>query len=426
MNKILVVEDEPLIREAVCQLLQRNNYIVESVESVEQAGQLGNLKDFDLALSDLRLPGESGIAMIELIKPVPVIIMTSYAEVETAVQAMKLGAVDYVSKPFNHQEMLMVIEKALHNNQEHRVNETLKAEVNRIYPVEAFIGSCPQMQTVFRQIEKVAQSDVTVIISGESGTGKELIARSIHQKSRRADAPFIAFNCASISDAVLDEQLFGNEHKTGLLNQAKDGSLFLDEIGELPLSVQARLLSVLQQDNARDANIRFIAATHHDLANDVQSGKFRSDLYFRLRVVEIHAPPLRDRGNDIDELAAYLVERSCKQLGRPALTLSRGAQKAIKKYRWPGNIRELSNSLERAVLMCDGEEITPDLLAIDYQIEQNYVDQNQNSEMSLEEYFRSFVLQHQNSMTETEIAKRLGISRKALWERRQKFGIPRK
>ncbi|MES9969362.1 MAG: sigma-54 dependent transcriptional regulator [Candidatus Thiodiazotropha sp.] len=438
MNQILIIEDEEVIRRAVKRLLERNGYEVTEAGSVEEA-QSHPLASYDLILSDIRLPGAPGTQIIEVAAPVPVLIMTSYASIRSAVDAMKRGAIDYIAKPFDHDELLMVVERVIKQDRQLRQQESLKSEVEKSYPVRGMVGECQAMIDVFRRIDKVAPTDATVLILGESGTGKELVARALHEKSQRSQSPFIVFNCAAVPENQVELELFGHQNESetkraGLLAKAHGGTLFMDEVGELSKAAQARLLRVLQGDNyaiQQDAtnsgpNIRIIAATHQDIRKLVQQQTFRSDLYFRLRVVEMTLPPLRERGSDIKSLAKFLLAKYCRQLNRPSLNLSRSALEAIRRYHWPGNVRELANTIERAVILCEGEHITPQLLAIDHHITTKRLNsENPTDNLSLEEYFRHFVLDNQDHMTETELAKQLGISRKALWERRQRFGIPR-
>ncbi len=433
MNKILVIEDEQIIRDALTKLLQRNDYEVTTTDSVEGATAL-NLSDFQLIISDIRLPGVPGTEIIQLATPTPVIMMTSYAGVESAVKAMRMGATDYISKPFNHEEMLIVIDRALRERRDQKSREALQKDLSTIYPVDEMIGKSEKMEKMFQRIDRVAPTDSTVLIIGESGTGKELVARALHAKSQRARDPFVTFSCASVSKDMMESQLFGLNRSSSpedrcLIDEADGGTLFLDEIGELPLSAQGRLLQLLQSseyDNSGSSNIRIIASTHQDLRKLVQQERFRSDLYFRLRVIEITPPPLRHREDDITLLALFLLKKSCQQLNIQPLKISKESFDAIRRYRWPGNVRELANTMERAALLCESSAITPDLLSIDHNVGSGQSEQEIDEKLSLEEYFRSFVLQHQEQMTETELAKRLGISRKALWMRRQRFGIPRK
>ena len=442
MSRILVIEDEAVIRSALRRLLERNGYEVLEAPSVEDARHLDELGGTDLIIADLRLPGAPGTEAIELLPDVPVLIMTSFASVRSAVDSMKLGAVDYVAKPFNHDEMLMSVERILGERRLARQNQALKSDVARAYPVGGMIGRSKPMKEVFQRIVKVAPTHSTVLITGESGTGKELVARALHEGSERSRSPLITMNCAAIPANLVESELFGHEKgsftgavsaQEGVIEAADAGTLFLDEIGELPLEAQARLLRVLQEGEIRRVgaartkrvDIRLIAATNRDLDKMVHEGTFREDLFFRLHVVEIHLPPLRERGKDIEEMAGALLAKSCQRLHKPALKFHQAAVEAVRKYAWPGNVRELEHAIERAVILCDGEVITPDLLSLDSRRRRNHGEGDTRTDLSLEDYFRAFVETHQSEMTETELAERLGISRKALWERRQRLGIPR-
>ena len=434
MNHLLIIEDEPVIRGALRRLLERHGHRVSEAESVEQAQADGHLDDYNLIITDLRLPGEPGNAVLKLAPDVPVIIMTSYASVTSAVDAMKGGAADYIAKPFDHDEMVMLVDRVLREKQKERRTAALQTDVDQAFPVAGMIGNSSAMSEVCARIHKVAPTEATVLITGESGTGKELAARALHKHSKRADAPFVAFNCAAVPEGSIEAELFGQHQsdrfRPGLMQTAEGGTLFLDEIGELPTAAQARLLRILQggehgSEGTKELDVRVLAATHRDLRKLVQDNAFRSDLYFRLRVVELVLPPLRERGDDVIELSVFLLDKARKQIGRSPLQLSREALEAIRRYPWPGNVRELSNAIERAVILCDGDVITPDLLAIDHRVSGGSHASDVNDKLSLEEYFRVFVLEHQDKMTETELAQALGISRKTLWEKRQRFGLPR-
>jgi len=436
MHHLLIIEDETVIRSALRRLLERHDYQVTEAESVEQAESIGSWDNYSLIITDLRLPGRSGSSVLELAANVPVIIMTSYATVTSAVDAMKSGAADYIAKPFDHDELVMLVDKVLREKQKERRAAALQTDVDQSFPVAGMVGKSAAMAELCARIQKVAPTDATVLITGESGTGKELVARALHKHSRRADAPFVAFNCAAVPEQSIEAELFGqhlaNQFRPGLMQGAEGGTLFLDEIGELPTAAQARLLRVLQGNEHEtdgsvggNPNVRIVAATHRDLRKLVQSNAFRSDLYFRLRVVEMQLPPLRERGDDVIELSVFLLDKARKQLGRGPLQLGREALDAIRRYHWPGNVRELSNAMERAVILCEGDHITPELLAIDHRVTSASTAADLDDKLSLEEYFRVFVLEHQDRMTETELANALGISRKTLWERRQRFGIPR-
>ncbi len=438
MTRILIVEDEKVIRSALRRLLERKGYEVTEAGAVDEA-LVHDIGGFDLVISDLRLPGAPGTDIITHAQEVPVLIMTSYASVRSAVESMQLGATDYIAKPFDHDELLITVERVLKQRRLARQNEALKHDLSREYPVGGMIGHCPAMQEVFARVRKVAPTDATVLILGESGTGKELVARAVHEASQRSDAPIIAVNCAAIPDGLIESELFGHEKgaftgavgsHTGLVEAADGGTLFLDEIGELPLEAQARLLRVLQEGEVRRVgatkskrvDVRLIAATNRDLKQAVADGQFRSDLYFRLNVMEIPLPALRERGDDILELAHALLAKTCLRLNRPPARFAAESLERIRHYNWPGNVREMENVLERAVILAENDLITPELLAITAPAPAS---DGPDAKLSLDEYFIKFVREHEGQMTETDLARHLGISRKTLWERRQRLAIPR-
>jgi two-component system, NtrC family, response regulator AtoC len=445
MSRILVVDDEALIRGELRRLLTRAGHDVADASSVPEAvSEHAPLDAFDLIISDLRLPGPPGVELIALAAPAPVLVMTSYATVKSAVEAMKLGAVDYLAKPFDHDELLLIVDRLLAQVRLQRQVSAMRADLARAFPVAGMVGSSEPMRDVFDRVHKVAPTDATVLVRGESGTGKELVARAIHEQSTRRDAQLVAVNCAAIPEGLIESELFGHEKgaftgavsaHTGLIEAADGGTMFLDEIGELPAAAQARLLRVLQESEvrrvgatrSRRVSVRVIAATHRDLPQMVKEGAFRSDLYFRLRVFEVMLPPLRERGDDVRELARYLLERTEKRFGKTGLELTDEAWAAVAAHHWPGNVRELDNAIERAVILCDTGRITPELLALEDARDESTSEIAAEGEAgaSLHDYFRRFVLEHQDTLSETELARRLGISRKALWERRARFGLPR-
>ncbi|MCQ4348153.1 sigma-54 dependent transcriptional regulator [Pseudomonas stutzeri] len=460
MAHILIVEDETIIRSALRRLLERNQYQVSEAGSVQEARERYEIPGFDLVISDLRLPGAPGTELIGLAGGTPVLIMTSYASLRSAVDSMKLGAIDYIAKPFDHDEMLQAVARILRERRQAPAAPAASAPAGDEGATAAageigIIGRCAAMQDLFGKIRKVAPTDSTVLIQGESGTGKELVARALHNLSRRAKAPLISVNCAAIPETLIESELFGHEKgaftgatagRTGLVEAADGGTLFLDEIGELPLEAQARLLRVLQEGEIRrvgsvqsqKVDVRLIAATHRDLKNLAKNGQFREDLYYRLHVISLRLPALREREDDVVEIARVFLARQCARMGREALQFSPEALRAIRHYGWPGNVRELENAIERAVILCEGESIPLDLLGIDVELELeddfagdlHSLPASSGSEpaenLSLEDYFQHFVLEHQDHMTETELARKLGISRKCLWERRQRLGIPRR
>lgn len=453
-HRVLVVEDEQIIRTALKRLLERHGYEVSEAGSVSEANKQLEADRFNIVISDLRLPGAPGTDLIKATNT-PVLIMTSYSSLRSAVDSMKMGAVDYISKPFEHEEMLQAVARIIADHADRQPaarSHDSGAEVS----IPGMIGSCPQMQELFRRIHKVAQTSSTVLINGESGTGKELVARALHVLSDRVDQEMISVNCAAIPENLIESELFGHEkgaftgatsNRTGLVEAASGSTLFLDEIGELPLEAQARLLRVLQENEirkvgsvqSRKVDVRLVAATHRDLKQLVIDGDFREDLYYRINVMTLLLPPLKERGNDILELADVILERTCKRLKSPLLSFTDEAIQAIATYPWPGNVRELENAIERAVVLAESENIGPELLAIDLSskktirpVTERIADQpipedhDASEELSLEDYFQKFVLEHQEQMNETQLAKKLGISRKCLWERRQRFGLPRK
>ena len=446
-NHILVVEDEAVIRSSLRRLLERHEYKVSEAGSVQEALDNFDINSFDVVLSDLRLPGAPGTDLIKATTR-PVLIMTSYSSIRSAIDSMKLGAVDYIAKPFEHSELLESVAKVL---RDHAGGIELATADEFEPPVHGMVGSCPQMMELFRRIRKVALTNSTVLINGESGTGKELVAKAIHKLSSRCDNEMISVNCAAIPENLIESELFGHEKgaftgatstRTGLVEAAHGSTLFLDEIGELPLEAQARLLRVLQESEIRKVgsvqskkvDVRLVVATHRDLKQLVVDGLFREDLYYRINVMTLLIPPLRDRGNDILELADAILIRTCKRLKTPVLSFADSASQAIAKYPWPGNVRELENAIERAVVLAEDAVIGEELLAIETEkprlteivAEAPIAASAAIEELSLEDYFQRFVVEHEDMMNETQLAKKLGISRKCLWERRQRFGIPRK
>ena len=413
------------------------------------------LHDPDVVLAN----ASQGPALLAQRPNVPIIFIGDLVSVRCIVDAIKHGAADFLIRPFDADELLASIERVLGDR---RVAPSTSggSRVSQDSPIPGMIGHCAAMRALYTQIHKVAPVESTVLIQGESGTGKELVARALHAHSSRQNAPIISLNCAAIPETLIESELFGHERgaftganqaRSGLVEAADGGTLFLDEIGELPLEAQARLLRVLQQGEIRRlgsvhtkrVNVRLIAATHRDLRQLISSGQFREDLYYRLNVVTLTLPPLRDRRSDIPALAQYVLERTALKLNKPVVRLADDTLQAIVDYPWPGNVRELENAIERALILCDGPTIPPELLALERPrapMLQRTLQAGTSSPVSgpaaaigtptvdattLDDYFINFVLQNQEQMTETELATRLGISRKSLWERRQRFNVPR-
>lgn len=350
MSKILIVEDEVIIRTALRKLLTRNKHDVKEAGSISEATSKHKLDTFDLIISDLRLPGAPGTDLIQLAGDIPVLIMTSYASLRSVVDSMRMGAVDYIAKPFDHDEMLAAVKRVLGKSAT-RLAQTNTGKVENTSAIEGMIGTSAAIKEIYGKIHKVAPTNATVLVLGETGTGKELVANAIHRESPRKDKPLISVNCAAIPETLIEAELFGHEKgaftgaattREGLVSAADGGTLFLDEIGELPLEAQARLLRVLQEGEvrpigsieSRKVDVRLVAATHRDLGRLAREGKFREDLYFRINVVQIKLPPLRERGKDILALAETFVKRYCVEMLKPHLTLTPEAIQAITTYTW--------------------------------------------------------------------------------------------
>ena len=372
--------------------------------------------------------------------------MTSFASMRAAIDAIKLGAIDYISKPFDHQEMLDCVNKILHDFKPNTIIKTAKQ--TPITPTEFnfgdFIGSSKIMCDFYSKCEKVAKTDVTVLITGQSGTGKELAARAIANYSTRKTNPFVSVNCAAIAQSLIESELFGHEKgaftgatstNEGLILAANHGTLFLDEIGELPLEAQARLLRVMQEQeirkvgssSTRKIDVRFLCATHRDLKKLVDQGLFREDLYYRIQIIELQLPALKERGNDIIEIAQYLIKKHSKKLNiTNEKSFSTQCIDALIHYPWPGNIRELENAIQRSLILSSNDEIQADDLGIELSETFSSNQKDQNIDYSIEENFISFVLLNQSNLSETQLANEMGVSRKCLWERRQRFSTPRR
>ncbi len=380
-HKILIVDDDDSIRCVLKKALTKEGY--EVAEAKDGPGGLVALRGggFPLAFMDIRMPGMDGLAVLERMKEAGVdtyvIMMTAQGTMRTAIEAMKLGAFDYITKPFDVDEVTLLAARALDNRAMAAEVENLKASLRERYEVGAIIGQSPAMRDIFKDVGRVSGTDVTVLITGESGTGKELIARAIHAHSRRVGGPFIVVNSAAIPSELMESELFGHEkgaftgaasRKIGKFEQAAGGTLFLDEIGDMDLNLQAKLLRALQEKEFErvggtetiKSDARIIAATHRDLAEAVASGKFREDLFYRLNVVTLHLPPLRERKEDIPALAVHFLEKTAQELGVPQKSMTPKALKRLTDYNWPGNVRELENCIKRAVVLSSSTAILPE------------------------------------------------------------------
>jgi DNA-binding NtrC family response regulator len=370
--KILIVDDEEIVIRSCRRILGDSMYVVDSTHDGQDALRKLDETEYDLMILDIMMPGMDGLEVLQSVKErhpdVDVIMMTGLSEIQTAVKAMKLGAFDYLSKPFDPDEFKLVVDRALERRQLQQENRKLKTEVSSKYRFENIIGSSPPMQAVFALIAKSAPTNSTVLITGESGTGKEMIARAIHYNSLRKDQPFVTVDCNTLSENLLESELFGHTkgsftgavaNKRGMFDIANNGSLFLDEFGNIPLSTQAKLLRVIQEREFRavgstttqKTNVRLITATNKNLKAMVQDGTFREDLYYRINVFPIHSPALRERRDDIPALAFHFLRIFGAELGKPVSEISDGAMSLLQNYAWPGNVRELENTMQRAVIL---------------------------------------------------------------------------
>lgn len=376
--RVLVVDDEENLRLVLRTLLRKHGYeVAVAPDAREGLLQVAGF-DPDFVLADVRMPGMSGLEFCGELKKrqerATVIMMSAFGSVELALEAMKVGAYDYISKPFKQDEVLLALRKAEEREALKRENKILRETVQRQGALGEMMGQSDVVQTLFRTVEKVAVFKTTVLIEGESGTGKELIARALHRLSPRAKGPFVAVNCGAIPANLLESELFGYKRgaftdatvdKQGLFEEADGGTLFLDEVGELPLPLQVKMLRVLQEGalrrlgetKDRAIDVRLVAATVRNLERDVASGRFREDLYYRLNVVSVRPPPLRERREDIPLLAEHFVQKTNAKLGTHVRTINPAARKLLFEYPWPGNVRELENTIERAVVMCAGDII---------------------------------------------------------------------
>jgi two-component system response regulator AtoC len=374
MRRVLVVDDEENIRLVLRTLLKKHGYEVEVAEEGE--GALAALESFDpdVILTDVRMPKMGGMDLLAALRakqhPATVIVMSAYGNVDLAIEAMKAGAYDYVSKPFKPDEIVLALRKAEERETLRRENRALREQIQKESQFESILAKSRTMLDIFRTIAKIADFKTTVLITGESGTGKELVARAIHARSARKGAAFVAVNCGAIPENLLESELFGhkrgaftdaNADRRGLFEEASGGALFLDEIGELPLSLQVKLLRVLQEDTIRrlgdtkdiKVDVRIITATHRDLAADVKAGRFREDLYYRINVLPIAIPPLRSRREDVSLLIDHFITRNNARLGTSIRGVSVEARKSLLEYAWPGNVRELENTIERAMVLAE-------------------------------------------------------------------------
>ncbi len=390
MSVVLVVDDEPLQRNILNTILSEEGYETHIASSGEEALKIIRTYNPDVVLTDLKMEGMDGIELMESVRSEAdapeVVLMTAFGTVSTAVEAMKKGAFDYLAKPLERDDLLLTLRRAMEHVNLLRENRMLQKRLEEARSIPNIIGVHPKMKEVFRIINKISATSSTVLIYGESGTGKELVARAIHEGSPRKDSPFFAINCAAIPDSLMESELFGHEkgsftgadkRELGIFEAANGGTVFLDEIGELNTAMQAKLLRAIQEKEIRRVggkinipiDVRIISATNKDLEQEIRKGSFREDLFYRLDVIRINLPPLRERGNDIATLAEFFISKYGSQSAVPVKGISKPALKLIMNYPWPGNVRQLESIIERSVLMTESEYIQPEDLPLEIQRE---------------------------------------------------------
>lgn len=449
MTSVLIIDDEPLQREILATILSEEGYNVLSASCLQEARDLIAESFPEIILTDLKLGNENGIDILTDLPHEPfmpsVIVITAFGTISSAVDAIKKGAFDYLTKPVDKEILLLTVKKAQERANLLKENLRLREELYGHFKIEGIVGKSKKMSQILDIVRKVTPTSATVLISGESGTGKELIAKAIHYNSPRKDKPFIAINCAAIPETLIESELFGyepgaftgaNTRKIGLLESAQGGTIFLDEIAELPLTLQSKLLRVLQEKEVRriggkdttKVDVRIIAATNKNLADEVQKSKFREDLYYRLKVVTVEIPPLRERKEDIPELARFFIDKYSREFGKRISSIDEKALNALIEYNWPGNIRQLETVIERAIIICEGDKITlkdiQDELKLKMPKSVLHIDIPDEG-INYEEFERELLkkaLQKSNYVI-AKAARLLGMSYKTFWYRLEKFGL---
>jgi DNA-binding NtrC family response regulator len=443
-KSILIVEDEETLRESIKRIFLKEGYTVDGAESAEQALALLETSAYDVIISDIILPGMDGIEMLgkvrELIPDQVFIIVTAYASLDTSVKALRAGAYDYIMKPLIHEEIKQIVRNALRQKSLQAENRLLRRELAKSHDFTSIIGESSALAGILNQVRKVTDTKSSVLLLGETGTGKELFARVIHHNGSRRDMPFVPINCSAIPENLLETELFGHVRgaftgavasKKGILEEAEGGTVFLDEIGDMSLNLQAKLLRVIEDQVIRPVgstkgnkvDIRFITATNKDLRAAVKQGTFREDLYYRINVITLQIPPLRDRREDIPPLCRHYLEKYCFEMGCRVKQLSPEAMEILMAYEWAGNVRELQNVIERAILISDGEVIGPEHLPGSVLPDEHFADQMFDRKLSIEDYTKAFIQKYQSEYNEQRLAEMLGITRKSLWEKRKKWGM---
>jgi DNA-binding NtrC family response regulator len=445
---ILIVEDEAKMRRVLELHLGEQGYVVHSAADAETGLQILNREKIDLVVTDFKLPGMNGLEFLQAVKRVnallPVVVMTAYGSVESAVEAMKAGASDYVLKPFSLEELVLVISKELSAHRIREENRSLREALGRRYEYENIVAHSDKMQAVLALVERVAPTNATVLLGGESGVGKDLIARAIHEHSQRASGPFVKINSTAIPENLLESELFGYEkgafsgatsNKPGKFELADKGTLFLDEIGDVPGAIQVKLLRVLQDreferlggTKTHKIDLRLVAATNRDLRAALEEGTFREDLYYRLNVVAIDIPPLREHKEDIPALAKSFLDRFVRESGKPIKEISPLALQRLMEYHWPGNVRELENTIQRAVTLASGTSLD----VADFNLHDRSRQESAGvvpalpNGMTLEQWEEEIIREavRRANGNKSQAARTLGLSRNALRYRLSKMGV---
>ncbi len=443
-KSILIVEDEETLRESIKRIFAKEGYAVDAAESAEKGLSLLETGVYDVIISDIILPGMDGIEMLTRVReqmPDQIfIVVTAYASLDTSVKALRAGAYDYIMKPIIHEEIKQIVRNALRQKSLQTENVLLKREIGRDYDFSSIIGESPALKAILNEVRKITDAKSSVLLLGETGTGKELFARVIHHNSSRRDMPFVPINCSAIPENLLETELFGHVRgaftgavasKKGILEEAEGGTVFLDEIGDMSLALQAKLLRVIEDQVIRPVgstkgnkvDIRFITATNKDLKTAVKLAMFREDLYYRINVISLQIPPLRDRKEDIRSLVRYYLEKYSQEMGKKQKDISPGAMELMTDYEWAGNVRELQNVIERAILISDGDLIEPEHLPLGMRAEPSFPQEVFGKKLSIEDYTKAFIQKYQGEYNEQQIADMLGITRKSLWEKRKKWGM---
>lgn len=448
-KRILLVDDEKNILKVISASLKKEGYEVETARSGEEAIGKAKAKQYNLVITDYKLPGLNGLDLLQEFKGrnqnIPVIILTAYGTIEKAVEAMKKGASNYLTKPINIEELNLVVKDAIERHALIEENKALRQRLLDKYSFDNIIGKSPSMEEVYKMIRMVSQSNANILIIGESGTGKELVARAIHFASERKDFPFVPVDCAAIPEGLLENEIFGHEKgaytgahdkRIGLMEQAHCGTLFLDEVGELSLNLQKKLLRVLQEREFQrlggkervKVDIRVIAATNRNLEEDVKEGRFREDLFYRLNVVSIPIPPLRERRDDIPLLAEYFLRKFNKENRKDIRSFDPEVMKLFMNYEWPGNVRELENVIERAVVLCNFDKIILDNIPpniINSKVEKRHIIDLSSENLNLLEVEKKIIQKALNEVhwNQTKASALLGISRKQLRTKMKNLGL---